>query len=206
MAKDVRKLYGWDVFISYTHTGNVATWVRDYFHPELRDWIKNEIGLRDPRIFVDRFDIRTGEEWERKLGIALRSSICLVPVLTAEYFRSRWCRTEWKTFIAREQQLRRSSNDAGGLIFPVKFSDGEHYDKSALKKQIFDFSPWAYAAPAFKNSAEYPGFERAVKSFVSAFSHARGVLRVPPAPGTSRVAVETKDYQPPRMPVPRYRG
>lgn len=59
----IRRQYSWDIFISYTHTGNVATWVREYFHPELRDWIRNEVGIRDPRIFVDRFDIRTGDEW-----------------------------------------------------------------------------------------------------------------------------------------------
>lgn len=144
---------------------------------------------------------------ERKLGIALRSSICLVPVLTAEYFRSRWCRAEWKAFVIRERKLRRRPDDASGLIFPVKFSDGVHFDKAALKKQIFDFSPWAHAAPAFRNSADYPSFERAVRTFVTPWSASTAILRSPPPlPTTRSVTIERKDKPVPRMAIPRYQG
>lgn len=207
-GRAVRDAYKWDIFISYARSPSVSGWLDTYFEPELRDWIRNEFGIRDPRIFIDRTDIRTGDEWERKLGVAVRDSIFMVPILTAEYCRSRWCRTEWKAFAARERFLpTRLQRGAAGLIFPVKYSDGDHFEKWVLKKQILDLSEWAYSSSAFRGSPEFMAFQRAMRDFVRQSRQMSALLKSPPVPRKkTKVKKESRDKQvPSKMPLPRFR-
>lgn len=192
-----RAAYQWDVFISYARNPIASEWVEKSFVPQLRSRISTEIGIRDPRVFLDVRDIRTSHDWESRLGIALRSSICMVAILTADYWRSRWCRTEWKAFVRRESELtKRFSKTAGGLIFPVQLADGENRNVLAAKKQTFDLRNLALVGPAFEQSQAYLDLQLKVRDFAGK-PELRALLKSPPPPGRMSVHKERKD-----QPVP----
>lgn len=54
--------YWYDVFISYSRSGVIRPWVINYFHPRLRDWLREELG-RDVRVFLDEQELVGNEHW-----------------------------------------------------------------------------------------------------------------------------------------------
>jgi hypothetical protein len=202
-----RQAYEWDIFISYPHEPLVRDWVDSYFVPLLTSTITNHIGLNPPvRIFKDRPEIRTGDEWRLKLGNALQSSICLVPILTASYFQSAWCKAEWEAFVRRERSVGLpSKGNPRGLIAPVKFGDGDHFPRHAMSRQIFDMSDWAYPSPALKESREYLDFMRGIRDFTQDLATRHSPLMTPPPMKRVRLALPGAAPRKLRVPMPRYR-
>lgn len=191
--------YRYDVFISYPHEPNLMGWVQRFFGPELQSAISNQLQRKiAPRIFLDRWEIKTGEEWERRLGHALRESIYLVPVLSAAYLRSKWCMTELDAFLHRERTQRLIAADgSGGLVQPVLWVKLETLPKKIGRKQFTDLSAYAWNTQAFANSQQYLAFQQEVRAFAAQLCRA-GYFKMPPAKAALNVNKRHANAQPPR--------
>lgn len=168
--------YRYHVFLSYKRArrengrardDDVEIWVKAYFEPELQRKLTNALD-ESAQIFYDSFEIRTGDEWQRTICTALRSSCCVVPVWSPLYFRSPWCVSEWCTFRRRGQ----------GLVLPVTWQTQPRLPPAARAVQYRDFSQYTYTAPSFPQSPKYLDFEDVVKEFAG--DVARAIQRAPP--------------------------
>lgn len=127
--------YQYDVFVSYPHVEGHERWVQKVFIEKLRPYLTNALG-RTAKIFSDRSGIESGDEWPEQLKYALAHSRVIVPVWSVEYFNSKWCMAECSVFRHRENKCGfRRSNNAAGLIHPVRLYDGENYPPFAKRVQ-----------------------------------------------------------------------
>ena len=106
------------------------------------------------RIFFDTEEIQTGTRWRQKLAEALRQSRCIVCVWSPLYFRSKWCVSEWMTFVRREDLAKRE------LVASASFCDGKSFPKAALDTTWVDFSEFASTFPTFWNTEPAVTFEK----------------------------------------------
>ena len=150
--------YEFDIFISYPRAGQVGPWVQNHFLPVLRDCL--DVHLADnPRIFVDIAQ-STGVQWPENIQEALLKSRLMVAVWTPPYFRSDWCVAEWGSMLERENRLAQDGCKPNrGLVYPVIYSDGKHFDPRAKTTQYKrDLSKYTCPYPCFKDSTAYLGF------------------------------------------------
>jgi hypothetical protein len=158
--------YRYDVFLSYRRSGagGVAPWVRNHFLHLLTDCLADEMA-GEPRIFIDeRQDL--GGYWPATLARALDASRVLVPVWSPKYFTSRWCVAEWQTILRREQLFGLATERQPlGLVYPVVFSDGDHFPNEARHRQAADFKKWAVPAKSYRKTRGYVGLHKAVREF-----------------------------------------
>ena len=156
--------YDYDVFLSYPRGGHVCAWVHNHFLPLLLEGLRNRL-KHTPRIFVDTAQ-PTGVQWPDNIRNALTASRLLVAVWTPPYFRSEWCLAEWESMLAREAVLRRSGHNARrGLVYPVVYSDGDHFDPRAKDTQFRrDLSSFTYPYPCFRDSTRYLCFHDTMMS------------------------------------------
>jgi hypothetical protein len=155
--------YEWDVFISYRHRQPVLDWMKYHFYDLLSERLPEYLPY-DPKIFIG-WDIEVGSAWPSKLRHALKNSRCLVAVLSAEYFRSRWCLAEWHSMKERECLLGlHSDNNPSGLIYVVRFSDGDFFPPEAKRTQYKDLEKWNSKYPAFRETTHILDFEAEMKS------------------------------------------
>jgi hypothetical protein len=157
--------YDYDIFISYRHRGPAYSWVKEFFHPSLEQWLPDFVPPEyDVKIFIDS-QIETGAEWPAKLRQALRLSRCLLPILSPDYFRSKWCQAELQTMQRREQLLDlRTDQNPSGLIYSVVFASPEFFPPEIQRIQSKDMSPWATTFSNFKSSQNFPLFESEIKN------------------------------------------
>jgi hypothetical protein len=156
--------YAYDIFISYRHKGPAYSWVTEYFHPLLEQWLPESVPVEyDVKIFIDS-QIETGAEWPAKLRQALRTSRCLLPILSPEYFRSKWCQAELQTMRQREQVLGlRTEENSSGLIYAVVFASPDLLPAEVQNIERKDMSDWATTYSDFRNSKNCESFEREMK-------------------------------------------
>ncbi len=148
--------YEWDVFISYPRSGQVGAWVGNHFAPVLRDCLESVLP-QQPRIFIDH-SLETGVAWSDALKQALLRSRLLVAVWTPPFFRSPWCMAEWESMLEREAVLA-GGRPPRGLIYPVVYSDGNHFALKAKQTQFRrDLTKFTYPQPGFRDSVAYLGF------------------------------------------------
>lgn len=160
MAED----YVYDIFLSYCRRPPVGDWVRHHFYPLLKDWLP-QVMPREPQIFIDLEGIETGSQWPLQLKNALKTSRCLLSVCSPDYFRSPWCRAELYSMIKREHLLGyRTEKQPCGLIYPVVFSDGEHFPIEVQQMQLKDLEPWNSPSLVFAETREFLDLEQQVKS------------------------------------------
>jgi TIR domain len=96
---------------------------------------------------------------------ALRTSRCLIPVWSPQYFRSDWCKAELDTMLEREKILGlRRDHNWSGIIYPVVFQNAAMIPPEYRTIQYTDLSQWGIAAPAFRSSLEYLQFELSIKT------------------------------------------
>jgi hypothetical protein len=98
-------------------------WTRENFVAPLRSLLRPGVG--DVKIFIDD-QIETGVTWPARLAEALSRSQILIPILSRNYFHSKWCRLELALMCHREKicGLRTSENPTG-LILPFIIDDGD---------------------------------------------------------------------------------
>ncbi|MEM9272731.1 MAG: toll/interleukin-1 receptor domain-containing protein [Cyanobacteria bacterium P01_F01_bin.143] len=160
MAKD----YEYDIFLSYRRRNPVKGWVENHFYPLLRDWLPH-VMPRKPKIFRDFDQIETGSQWALKIKQALKTSRCLVSVCSPDYFRSPWCQAEFYSMMKRENIVGlRTEDRPNGLIYPVRYSDGEHFPPEVKQMQMKDLSKWRSPSPVFAESIHFLDLEKQVQS------------------------------------------
>jgi hypothetical protein len=138
----VDKDYQFDAFFSYKRDPESDNW-HERVKDKLAFWLRQELQRTDVRIFYDREDIRTGTRWHAKLSSALKSSRCIICIWSPLYFQSKWCISEWKSFVVRSELVRRD------LILPASYFDGESFPPEARAVQFSDFSNYASTMPRF---------------------------------------------------------
>jgi hypothetical protein len=157
--------YIYDVFISYRRQPPVLDWVRNHFHPLVEQWLPNSLPPDwQVRVFIDEKSIETGSAWPEHLKQALRGSRCLLPIWSPDYFRSAWCVAEWQSMREREKILGyRTNQNPTGLIYPVRFADGDFYPTEAKLTQQKDFRSWNTPHPIFRETRGFVDFDQAVQ-------------------------------------------
>lgn len=155
--------YEYEIFLSYRRSSTVGLWVRNHLKPRLEARL-DEVGPEVVRICGD-FDIESGARWPDELKHNLRVSGLWLSVWSADYFRSSWCMAEWRSFREREQMLGLfSSGRPQGLIYPIRYADGEHFHPEALLSQCNkDFSRLNYPDDVFRHSPKYIEFDEIVQ-------------------------------------------
>jgi hypothetical protein len=154
--------YEWDVFLSYPRTAHVQPWIDKHFLPVFKGHLEGLLP-HDPRIFIDS-DLSTGVQWPEHIRNALLRSRVMIAVWTPPYFRSQWCMAEWVTMLQREQALIEAGKPAAtGLIYPIKYSDGNNFDNRAKATQFHDLSRFTYKYDCFLDSTLYLQFDDEVR-------------------------------------------
>jgi hypothetical protein len=163
--------YQYDVFFSYKRDPESDDW-HERVKAKLEFWLKQELKKQDVRIFFDKEDIKTGDQWRERLSDALKQSRCIVCVWSPLYFTSKWCISEWMTFVEREKLSKRE------LVVAASFHDGENFPADARKVQFLDFSPFANTMPAFWKTELAVDFLPLLKKF--AHDLAEKIRKAPP--------------------------
>ncbi len=104
---------GWDLFVSYAHADDHDGWVT-----ELIKAIRAEHAEFTPaplRVFFDRDEIRSMDDWQRRIYDGLHASKLMLAVLSEAYFRSNYCHREWDVY--RQHEARREM--LGEAIAPI---------------------------------------------------------------------------------------
>ena len=192
--------YKYDIFLSYPRSGQVGLWVKNHFLPLLHECLNSHLACA-PSIFVDDMQ-PTGVRWATNIKEALRQSKLLVAVWTPPYFRSKWCVAEWSSMLERELVLdRHDQKPRRGLVYPVVYSDGEHFDERA-KATLYrrDLSNFTYPYPCFKDSSVYLQFHDIM---MSVSQELRDHLAEVPAWQQNWPVVEPKHIPTPPISLPR---
>jgi len=173
----VRDSYDYDVFLSYRRKPPVSEWVHNHFKLQLESWLAESAPF-EPRIFVDTDQIDTGAEWPAKLRQALARSCIMVCVWSPSYFRSRWCLAEPRTMQERERLLNmRTDDNPEGLIFPLRYHDGEHFPPDVASIEYLDVSAVNHPALSFRDTAQFMSLIERVQELADGLSNA--LQRVP---------------------------
>lgn len=159
--------YDYEIFLSYRRSPTVGRWVNTHLVPLLRERL-SEVSPRDVRISCDS-QIEGGSRWPDDLRRRLRRSGLLVCVWSADYFRSAWCMTEWKSFKQREALLNMNSpDDPRGLVYPIRYADGDHFPHEAKTTQWRrDFSNLNYPNESFRDTPKYIEFDALVQQMAA---------------------------------------
>ncbi|MBX7169259.1 MAG: TIR domain-containing protein, partial [Pirellulales bacterium] len=105
---------GWDLFVSYAHKDDQP----DGWVSALVQAIRAEHAEFTPtplRVFFDRQEIRSMDDWQRRIYDGLHASKLMLAVLSEHYFASDYCRQEWRQY--RDHEIRRQM--LGEAIAPV---------------------------------------------------------------------------------------
>lgn len=145
--------YDYDAFFSYKRDPETDAWhlrVKD----KLAFWLRQELNQDEVKIFFDDEDIRVGTRFGVRIAESLRRSKCLICVWSPLYFRSRWCVSEWLSFVQRERDF------GGELIIPASFHDGETFPENAKAVQMKNFSDYTSTMPRFWDTDLAVEFEK----------------------------------------------
>ncbi|MCI0562444.1 MAG: toll/interleukin-1 receptor domain-containing protein, partial [Nitrososphaera sp.] len=148
--------YKYDVFFSYKRDPHTDEW-HEIVKAKIEYWLKQELKRLSIEVFFDREEISTGDFWEQKISEALKHSRCMIGIWSPLYFQSKWCMSELKSFIKREQKL---CLGVKRLIVPARFHDGELFPPIAKQYQAKDFRPYASTMPFFWNTEAAWKFEQ----------------------------------------------
>jgi hypothetical protein len=174
-------MYRYDVFVSYKRESAnkrlVTPWLAQVLD-RIEYWLRQEMGGQHISIFFDEESIEIGTDWPNEIRDALLSAKCLLPVWSPEYFHSRWCIAEWKSFLAREQLISGRTQRPCRLTAPIKFHDGMWFPSEAQRVQQLDLSPYAATTKAFWDSPRADELDQRIMKFAPAL--ARVVSGAPP--------------------------
>ena len=88
----------------------------------LRDAIQRELSAQlgrsksNFRLWQDNEAIAPGKLWESEIAAAIAQSVFFIPMVTPRVMRSKHCKFEFESFLARERALDRSD-----LVFPILY-------------------------------------------------------------------------------------
>src|SRR5262249_39612963 len=106
-------------FFSYSReddedSGGKLSKLRERIQAELRGQLGRT--KRDFRLWQDKVAIAHGELWEDTIKRGISESVFFIPIITPTAVKSRFCKFEFETFLAREKELGRSN-----LVFPILY-------------------------------------------------------------------------------------
>jgi hypothetical protein len=154
--------YEYDLFVSYKHAYPIGAWVQNHFMKKLTGRLASE-GLPGPRIYIDK-RIKTGVAWEYEIEHALRTSRCLVAILSPEYFYSGPCLTEYYTMSRRERLTGfLTPKNPQGLIFPVIYSDCDELPHGFKRTQYINMKELNFPDEVFERDPRYIQFDEQMK-------------------------------------------
>jgi tetratricopeptide (TPR) repeat protein len=152
----------YDIFLSYARKDNVASapdgegWVTA-FHRRLIAQHERYAG-RPLKVFFDKEDITSDEDWERRIYRGLRSSSLFVAFLSPNYLASPVCRREWDEYLRLEHTLARGDDGIKQVYFAdipdlfgddaslAKFDEDRRAWVSDMRRRnlhhSFDLRPW----------------------------------------------------------------
>lgn len=175
MGENFDGSYRYDVFLSYSRSGQWETFVDEVFEPILNHWLGEELG-RTPTVFKDRAELSIGQNWRDTLEGALRASRVMVTLWSRQYFSSEWCRRELCFMLARAEEFRRRAA-FDRIILPATIHDGRRFPAFLSGLQGINLS--RYADPFMTNhsvlreglSAQVQEFAGAAATAIEAVSH-----------------------------------
>jgi hypothetical protein len=186
--------YEYDAFFSYKRDRESDSW-HELVKLKLAFWLKQELRKREVKIFFDTEDIRTGARWQLKIASALHRSKCIICIWSPLYFQSKWCISEWMSFVEREQFIERQQAVEQGrveqgaslvaqgtkceLIVPASYFDGESFPPVATAREFMNFSDFASTMPRFWDTELAVRFET---QYIRPFARdlARTIRSAPP--------------------------
>ena len=124
-----------DFFVSYTGTDTqYATWIAELLESE---------GFK---VEIQAWDFRPGDNFVKKIDDALQKCDKLIVVLSRNYLRSEWCRTEWTSKLAEKSNpndgsiipIRVEPVEVEGLLSPIVYIDIVDKDESNAKQCILE--------------------------------------------------------------------
>lgn len=167
MSSRVPADYEFEAFVSYSHSGVVRPWVLSFLGPHLQEWLPHYTGGQPARVFIDKEEIDEGVRWPQYVRDSLRTSKCLVCVLSGDYFFKPWCISEWTSFVERENSLGLDIT-SHSLVIPVVHSDGKFFPARANEYQPFYFNDCRSNSANFQNHPNFPIFEEKVEQLAAA--------------------------------------
>jgi hypothetical protein len=174
MSSAVLTDYNYEAFVSYSHSPLIRPWVLSYFGKHLQDWLPQYMSGQPSRVFIDE-EIHPGDRWPQTVRDALLTSKCLVPVLSGDYFYSRWCASEWGSFVEREDRLGLDTTSQS-LIVPIIHCDcdGDDFPQRAREYQPMDFKDCRSISSNFQSHVKFPKFEESMEMLAKAVAKAVG--------------------------------
>jgi len=119
--------------------------------------------MSEDNIFID-MQIETGVSWPIRLKEALRTSRCLLPIWSPQYFRSKWCLAELHTMLEREKILgMRKDHNWSGIIYPVVFKSACLIPPEYRTIQREDLSHLGICASSFRDSPLFQDLETGIQ-------------------------------------------
>lgn len=89
-----------DLFISYAHADNESGWIDDFVTSLKAEYKK--LSDLDLHVFFDKESIKNGDDWQHRIASNVASSTQFVIFMSPNYFKSEWCRREWRKWIDTE--------------------------------------------------------------------------------------------------------
>lgn len=151
--------YEFDVFLSYKRHERIMPWISQVYE-QISYWLTQELDGYQAKIFFDQDTIETGSNWPEQLRLGVKKSRCMVGIWSPEYFRSRWCVAEWRSFYERQLLI---NNHTYRIILPVRFHDGDSFPKEARALQSYDVRKYTSLSPAFWETARAVEIEDKLK-------------------------------------------
>jgi len=152
-------------------------------------------------IFIDRKDLKWGQQWRSRIDESLDGATFLIPILTPSYFKSDYCRKELLYFFSREAELQR-----GDLVMPIYYvrcrelddEDARAADDLALRLHERQYKDWRrFRHESWKGPEIGRQLENMATEIVEALERARGLEALP---GGAKVAPARNDAPAP-MPL-----
>lgn len=145
----------YDLFISYRQHELWTSWFHEHLVTLLKTFLFNELG-REPSIFIDK-DLSPGEDWPKRIGVALGRSRVLVPALNHCYFESQWCLHELDLMCCRHSKHPESS-----VIFPLIVHNCQSLPHPVAEIQAARLEDF-YNPHIQRNTNDYYQFSEAVR-------------------------------------------
>ncbi|HRI35473.1 MAG TPA: toll/interleukin-1 receptor domain-containing protein, partial [Saprospiraceae bacterium] len=153
--------YEYDVYISSHYSDINNTWISEHFLPLFTTYLAEDIA-RQPKIFIDRIEIRAGDMWDLTIKNGLARSKILIAFITPQYFHSIWSVSELLTFI------KRSEITGKNLVLPVKLWGSGHDLINNI--QLADFSNYFVTTADFSKSRTYLDFQNKISELTKTVS------------------------------------
>ncbi len=155
--------YKFDVFLSVKGDKVFSEWLEQSFIPLFDSYIRNDIIAECKRlpagIFYYKNSLAPGDPWPDDLRKGIKQSRLAVALCSPEYFYSKWCLTEFHSF------LERGNTSQAKVLIPAAIHDGDGFPAEARSLQTANFSDFVIVGDGFKTTKKYSDFQDELKKF-----------------------------------------